>query len=94
MAIDKLLKVEVAYGKPDGQRILVVQVPEGATLEEVIQVSGMLELFPEIDLSRQAIGIFSQKKALSDNVKEGDRIEIYRPLVIDPKEARRGRVRK
>jgi hypothetical protein len=85
------IKVEVAYATPETQRIVEVLVPEGSTIEAVIDRSGVLEIFPEIDLMKQPVGIFSQKKKLSDLVSEGDRIEIYRPLVIDPKEARRRR---
>lgn len=85
------ITVEVAYATPDSQRILTVQVAEGSTLETAIERSGVLEIFPEIDLMKQSVGIFGRKKMLSDTVLEGDRIEIYRPLVIDPKEARRRR---
>ena len=56
-----------------------------------IDRSGILDIFPEIDLGKQKVGIFSQARGLMDIVKEGDRIEIYRLLVIDPKEARRKR---
>lgn len=87
---DKMIKVEVAYAKKDEQVILAIDLRLGATLEMAIQHSGILNLFPEIDLTKQKIGIFGQQKQLSDIAKEeGDRIEIYRPLLIDPKEARR-----
>lgn len=90
----KKIIVEVAYAKPDVQKIFSVEVDEDATIEEVISLSGMLTFFPEIDLARQKIGIFSKAKKLTDTVKAGDRIEIYRTLVMDPKEARRKRVKK
>jgi putative ubiquitin-RnfH superfamily antitoxin RatB of RatAB toxin-antitoxin module len=93
MAITKLT-VEVAYATPAAQRIIVLQVEEGVTLEEVIHASGILVFFPEIDLNTQKIGIFSQQKNLTDVIKEGDRVEIYRPLTMDPKEARRLRADK
>ena len=94
MAMDKKIMVEVAYARKDVQRIIVVEVNEGSTIETAIDRSGILELFPEIDLMKQKVGIFSKLKKLSDLVVEGDRIEIYRPLIIDPKEARRNRARK
>lgn len=90
----KLITVEVAYARPDQQKIIKLQVAEGATIETAIERSGILEIFPDIDLLQQKVGIFSQVKKLTDTVKEGDRIEIYRPLLIDPKEARRKRVKR
>ncbi len=92
MATNKIITVEVAYALPNEQRILTVEVEEGSTIETAIDRSGVLELFPDIDLLKQKVGIFSQLKKLSDLVKAGDRIEIYRHLLIDPKEARRKRV--
>ncbi|MHB1948366.1 MAG: RnfH family protein [Gammaproteobacteria bacterium] len=94
MEHDKYIFIEIAYARPDQQKILSVEVKEGATIEEAIDRSGILEIFPEIDLTKQKVGIFSQIKKLTDRVKEGDRIEIYRPLLIDPKEARRKRAKK
>jgi putative ubiquitin-RnfH superfamily antitoxin RatB of RatAB toxin-antitoxin module len=88
----KLISVEVAYALPTEQKIIALQVEEGCSIETVIDLSGILILFPEIDLSQQKVGIFSKLKKLTENVRAGDRIEIYRPLAIDPKEARRRRV--
>lgn len=88
-----LIKVEVAYARPSEQRILTVEIEENATIEKVIQQSGILTLFPEIDLRVVHVGIWSKKKKLTDRVQAGDRIEIYRPLIIDPKEARKNRVK-
>lgn len=87
----KQITVEVAYAQPDQQRIIALQVAEGTTIEAAIQLSGILMLFPEIDLTKQKVGIFSKPKPLSEILRDGDRIEIYRPLLIDPKEARRKR---
>jgi putative ubiquitin-RnfH superfamily antitoxin RatB of RatAB toxin-antitoxin module len=94
MEQNKLLKVEVVYASPESQKMLTLEVPEKSTVETVIDRSGIIELFPEIDLTQQKVGIFSKVCQLTDIVKEGDRIEIYRPLLIDPKEARRNRARK
>ena len=90
----KQISVEVAYARPDKQQILKVSVPVDCTIETAIDRSGVLEIFPEIDLTQQKVGIFGVVKKLSSVVKEGDRIEIYRKLVIDPKEARRLRAKK
>lgn len=94
MVSAKLISVEVAYATPAAQEIIALQVEEGSTIETVIDRSGILEIFTEIDLTHQKIGIFSKLKKLTDKVKEGDRIEIYRPLLIDPKDARRKRAKK
>ena len=85
------MKVEVAYARPDVQVILEVDVPEGATAEEAIRASGILERFPEIDLGKQKVGIFSKVAPLSKELREWDRVEIYRALIADPKAARRQR---
>ena len=85
------VEVEVAYALPEAQTVLTVAVPAGASLEQAIRRSGILERFPEIDLSSNPVGIFSRKARLQDRVSAGDRIEIYRPLRIDPKAARRRR---
>lgn len=89
-----MITVEVVYAKPNEQKILKVEIAEGSTIEQAILASGILALFPEINLSEQKVGVFSKTKLLSDEVYSGERIEIYRPLTIDPKEARRKRVKK
>lgn len=91
MAQNNMITIEVAYATPQQQHIIKLEVPPGTTIEEAIQFSSILSLFPEIDLHQQKVGVFSKQKALSDVVNAGDRIEIYRPLTIDPKEARRAR---
>lgn len=94
MVSKPLVSIEVAYGLPEKQYLISLQVVEGTTVEEAIHQSGLLVLCPTIDLSKQRVGVFSRFVGLSDVVKAGDRIEIYRRLLIDPKEARRARVRK
>lgn len=88
------MKVEVAYAKPEAQLVLPVEVPEGATAEQAIRASGILGRFPEIDLASSSIGIYGKPCALERGLRPGDRVEIYRPLIADPKEARRGRVQR
>jgi putative ubiquitin-RnfH superfamily antitoxin RatB of RatAB toxin-antitoxin module len=87
----KKIKVQVAYASPQDQSVIYVDVEEGVTIETAIDRSGILETFPEIDLTKQKVGIFGKQKKLSEKVSDGDRIEIYRSLLIDPKEARRKR---
>lgn len=89
MAQNKKITVEVAFAKPVLQHILTVQVDEDQTVREAIVLSGILAIFPEINLDKQKVGMFGKICNLSDRVKAGMRIEIYRPLIIDPKEARR-----
>ncbi len=88
------MKVEVAYAKPDTQVILTVDVPENATAETAIAASGILNRFPEIDLTKNKIGIFGKVCSFDHVLRQGDRVEIYRPLIADPKEARRARAAK
>ncbi|MEX9252693.1 RnfH family protein [Pseudenterobacter timonensis] len=88
------IAVEVAYALPEKQYLLRVSLEEGATVEEAIRASGLLELRRDIDLAANKVGIYSRPVKLADRVKEGDRVEIYRPLIADPKELRRQRAEK
>lgn len=90
----EFIKVEVAYARPDRQVIIPVSIAAESTAEQAILASGVLEQFPEIDLGQQKIGIFSQICKLQHIVGNGDRIEIYRPLLQDPMTARRNRLQK
>lgn len=87
------ISVEVAYARPDEQVILPLVVPVGTTVEQAIQRSGILDRFPEIDLATQKVGVFSQLVDRDRQLRQHDRIEIYRPLQVDPKEMRRKRAR-
>lgn len=91
MAVNDDIQIEVVYASLTKQHLLKVTVPNHATIEQAIISSGILTLFPEINLAKQKVGIFSQLRDLQDTVQAGDRIEIYRPLLIDPKEARRAK---
>ncbi len=73
------------------QLVLALTVPPGASVGDAIRASGILEHFPEIDLELNRVGVFGEPSRLEAAVRDGDRIEIYRPLAIDPKEARRRR---
>ncbi|WP_342323960.1 RnfH family protein [Kosakonia sp. BYX6] len=85
------IAVEVAYALPEKQYLQRVKLDEGATVEEAIRASGLLELRSDIDLTVNKVGIFSRPVKLHDSVNDGDRVEIYRPLIADPKELRRQR---
>jgi len=89
-----LVEVEVVYAKPEQQVLVALKMPETATVEQAIKESGMLARFPEIDLNACKVGIFAKICALDQVLKQGDRVEIYRPLLHDPKEARRQRAAK
>lgn len=86
--------VEVAYALPEKQYLQRVTLEEGATVEEAIRASGLLTLRSDIDLTKNKVGIYSRPVKLADAVKDGDRVEIYRPLIADPKELRRQRAEK
>ncbi|CTV97351.1 RnfH family protein [Escherichia albertii] len=88
------ITVEVAYALPERQYLQRVKLQEGATVEEAIRASGLLELRTDIDLAKNKVGIYSRPAKLSDIVHDGDRVEIYRPLIADPKELRRQRAEK
>ncbi len=84
-------QVEVAYALPDQQVIVAVEVEEGSTLRQAIERSGVTHTFPEIDLAVNKVGIFGRLAKLDDPVRARDRVEIYRPLLADPKEVRKQR---
>lgn len=88
------INIEIAYALPERYYLKSFQFDEGITVQTAITQSGILSQFPEIDLSTNKIGIFSRPIKLTDVLKEGDRIEIYRPLLADPKEIRRKRAAK
>jgi len=91
MANEAAIEVEVAYALHDQQELLRVEVPAGATLEQAIVRSGLLERHPEIDLQVNKVGVFGKACSLTTPLQPGDRVEIYRPLIADPKEARKKR---
>jgi putative ubiquitin-RnfH superfamily antitoxin RatB of RatAB toxin-antitoxin module len=85
------LDVEVAYAKQDEQVILSVKGAPGLTVRQAIEQSGVLRRFPEIDLASTDVGVFGKLAKLDSELQAGDRVEIYRPLVADPKEQRKKR---
>jgi putative ubiquitin-RnfH superfamily antitoxin RatB of RatAB toxin-antitoxin module len=85
------IEVEVAYAKPEEQVVVRLTVPHGTTLFEAISLSGLLQRFPEINPADLSTGVFGVVCKPEQILKAGDRVEIYRPLIHDPKEARRQR---
>ena len=89
-----LIHIEVVYGTPTKQELLSVPVSPGTTVEQAIVESGIMELFPEIDLKKNKVGIWNRAAKLSEELQDLDRIEVYRPLIADPKEVRKRRAEK
>jgi len=86
-----MIDVEVVYALPDQQSLLSVSVQQGSTALDAVRASGITKLYPEIDIDALKIGIFSKICSNEQILKAGDRVEIYRPLLADPKEIRRRR---
>lgn len=92
MSEDTQITVEVAYALPDRQALLTLTVPEGTTALEAVQRSSISKQFPELTLDDSSpLGIFGQAVPASQQLREGDRVEIYRPLLADPKDVRKAR---
>jgi putative ubiquitin-RnfH superfamily antitoxin RatB of RatAB toxin-antitoxin module len=89
--VETLIDIEVAYANLERQELVALQIPVGTTVEQAIYKSGLLSSFPEIDVADLKVGIFGNVCKVEQLVKQADRIEIYRPLIHDPKEARRQR---
>jgi uncharacterized protein len=89
-----MLSIEVCYALPDEQALVPVELPEGATLQQALDASGILKRYPQIDLAQQKVGVFGKLKPLDTVLADHDRVEIYRPLIVDPKAARQRRVEK
>ncbi len=89
--VEPQITVEIVYAKPGEQALEQLRVPADATVGGVIEQSGFLHRFPEIDLASNKVGVFGKATTLKASLHDGDRIEIYRPLIADPKEARKKR---
>ncbi len=85
------IRVEVAYARPDVQVIIPVELAEGATLADALLASGLHQRFVEIDPETATVGVFGKLAPRSTPLHEGDRVEVYRPLIADPKAVRRQR---
>lgn len=91
---EQQINIEIAFALPEKQTLLAVVVDQDSSVEQAIKASSIMSLYPQIDLSENKVGIWSRACKLTDTLKEGDRIEIYRPLIADPKEVRRRRAEK
>lgn len=79
------MKIGIAYALPHRQAWFDIEVPDGATVQDAINRSGITKQFPEIDLEKNKVGIFGKLTTLDAALNDGDRIEIYRPIICDPK---------
>ena len=91
MTQDNKIHVEVAYALPERQTILELEVEEGTTALEAARQSGVAEKFQGIDLENDKLGIFGKAVSPTQVLRAGDRVEVYRPLIADPKEVRKAR---
>lgn len=85
------INIEVVYARRDEQTLLKKEVQSGTTVMDAIVLSGLLKKFPDLDLSAHKLGIFGKLTKADAVLRDKDRIEIYRPLIADPKEVRRKR---
>ena len=85
------MAIEVAYARPDRQWLLVLEVPAGATARDALLASGLLAECPELQIGEPVLGVWSRKVEADTVLETGDRLEVYRPLLADPKTARRQR---
>ena len=87
----EMIKVEVCYARAERQELVSVRLPEGATLGEALEASGLLAKYPEIDVGKNKFGIYAKLSKVDAVLRDRDRVEIYRPLIADPKEVRKQR---
>lgn len=86
------MNVGICYADSERQLWLRLEVPDDSSVEQAICLSGILERFPEIDLGNQKVGVYGKFAKLEAPLNDGDRVEIYRPIIADPKTVRRRRV--
>lgn len=88
------MEIEIAYATPGKQALIQLDVPDGCTVSAALDQSAIRSIFPKIEIKPGLVGIFSQKVEMDHVLQPGDRIEIYRPLIADPKEMRKQRARR
>lgn len=91
MAEPESLSIEIAYALPQRQELVHVQLPTGSTVQQAIEASGLMQKYAEIDLKKNKVGVFGKLTKLDAPLRNRDRVEIYRPLLADPKEVRKKR---
>ena len=89
--MSEMMNVEVIYALRNKQEVFSIRVPQGATVRQAIEASGVLEKYPEIDLAKNKLGVFAKLAKADTLLRNRDRVEIYRPLIADPKEVRKQR---
>ena len=89
--MSELITIEVVYPLPQKQEVFLVKLPVGATTRQAVEASGILQKHPEIDLTKNKVGVFAKLAKLDAPLRDRDRVEIYRPLLADPKEVRKKR---
>ena len=87
----EMINIEVCYALPQKQELVRVKLPIGATLLQALEASGLLQKYPEIDLKKNKFGVFAKLTKPEGILRDSDRVEIYRPLIADPKEVRKQR---
>lgn len=89
--MNDMINIEVVYALPHEQVLLKLKLPQGSTVAEAVQASGIMEKHPEINLAQNKLGIYGKLSKADAVLRDKDRVEIYRPLIADPKEVRRKR---
>ena len=87
----ELITVDIVYARRDVQELMSLKLPTGVTVKEAVERSGLLAKFPEIDLAKNKLGVFAKLVKPDTVLRDRDRVEIYRPLIADPKEVRKQR---
>ena len=85
------INIQVIYALPQRQELINLRLAEGATVQQAVEASGLLQKYPEIDLAKAKFGIFAKLSKADAPLRDRDRVEIYRPLLADPKEVRKQR---
>jgi putative ubiquitin-RnfH superfamily antitoxin RatB of RatAB toxin-antitoxin module len=85
------IQIEVSYARPERQDVIRLKLPEGSTIQQAIEASGLLQRYPDVDLTKLKVGIYGKLSRPDTVLRERDRVEIYRPLIADPKEVRKQR---
>lgn len=91
---ERMLRVEVVYALRDRQVLLTLEVEPGTTARVAVERSGILQRHPEVDLARTRLGVFGRVVSSGTPLRDGDRVEIYRPLIANPRQARRERAQR
>ena len=85
------IQIEVTFARPEKQDVVRLKLPEGTTLGQAIEASGLLQRYPELEVEKLKVGVFGKLSRMDTVLRERDRVEIYRPLIADPKEVRKQR---